>query len=338
MKILHSVFPATVTRRQWLTMTVGLATMPTAFSQLPAPTPSWPAKPVKLIVAYPPGGVSDVVARALAERLATRLNVPVVVENKAGASGAVGVNAVAKSAPDGYTLAFSAISPLTLSPHLGKSPFDPLKDIAPVASVMYSPVLILATSATQDADLKALLATARAKPAAVRWATSGTASLGHVVLEQIRATAKVDITHVPYKGGGPQITDALGGQFEVLSVNTSAAVLQHIKAGKLRPLAVGAPTRLDSLPGVPTLAELGYPAANLSSYFGVLAPAGTPASIIDRLNMEINSVLALPAIRERLLAAECVPARSTAAELAKLIATEFDSMARIVREAHIRAE
>lgn len=334
-RLLARKFTAT-TRRQCLVLALGLASPLMTLAQ--APASSWPLKPVKIVVAYPPGGVSDVVARVLAERLTVRLNVPVVVENKAGASGALGVNAVAKSAPDGYTLAFSAISPLTLSPHLGKPLFDPFKDIAPVASVMYSPALILATPAAQETDFKALLATARARPAAVRWSTSGPASLGHIMLEQIRATARVDITHVPYKGGGPQITDALGAQFEVLSVNASAAVLQHIQAGKLRALAVGSPARLDSLPGVPTLAELGYPAANLSSWFGVLAPAGTPAAIIERLNLEINAVLAQPAVRERLLAAECVPMPGTSREFAKFIASESDSMARIVRDARIRAE
>lgn len=328
---------AAVTRRQWLGLAVSLSALSSVFAQTPA-TAAWPVKTLKLVVAYPPGGASDVVARALAERLAARLNVAVVIENKAGASGTLGVNAVAKSQPDGYTLVFSAISPLTLSPHLGKSLFEPLKDLAPVASVMYSPVLILATSATKDVDFKALLITARAKPGAVRWATSGPASLGHVVLEQIRDVAKIDITHVPYKGGGPQITDALGGQFEVLSVNASASVLQYIKAGKLRPLAVGAPTRLDSLPEVPTLAELGHPAANLSSYFGVLAPAGTPTAIIDRLNMEINAALAQPALRERLLAAECLPAQGSPAEFSKLIHNEFASMARIVHQAQMKAE
>jgi len=324
-----------LTRRRLLTLTGGLFTLPCALAQ---PVPTWPSKPLKIVVAYPPGGVSDAVARALAEQLAARLGVPVLVDNKAGASGSLGVSLVAKSAPDGYTLAFSAISPLTLSPHLGKSAFDPIKDIAPVASVMYSPVLIAATSALKEGDLKSLLETARVRPGAMRWATSGPASLGHVVLEQIRATAQVDITHVPYKGGGQQITDALSGQFEVLSVNTSSAVLQHIKTGKLRPLAVGAPARLNNLPTVPTLAELGYPAANLSSHFGILAPAGTPAPVVNRLNGEINATLSTPAMRERLLAAECVLEQTSLIEFAGLIAAESASMARIIRDAQIKAE
>lgn len=305
---------------------------------MPARAQGLPSKPIRIIVAYPAGGVSDVVARALADKLAAQLGTPVVVENKAGASGAIGVDAVAKAAPDGTTLGFAAISPLVLSPHLGKLPFDPAKDVVPVASVMYSPVLLLATPATDAKDLAALLAAARAKPGAVRWATSGPASLGHIMLEQLKAGARVDITHVPYKGGGQQINDALGGQFEVLSVNTSPAIVQHVKAGKLRVLAVGAPARIDTLPGIPTLAELGYAPANLTSLFGVFAPAGTPPTVLERLNAEINKALAQPDLRARLTGADNVPTGGSAGEFAKQIALESENNARIVKAAGIKAE
>mgnify|MGYP001627405201 FL=1 len=299
---------------------------------------AWPtAKPIRIVVAYPAGGVSDNVARALADKLAVQLGTPVVIENKAGASGSLGVDAVAKAAPDGYTLGFAAVSPLALNPHLGKSPFDPQKDIAPVVSVMYSPVLLLGTPASKAADFKDLLATAQAKPGAVRWATSGQASLGHIMLEQIAGKSQVQITHVPYKGGGQQMNDALGGQYEVLSTNAGPAVLQHIKAGKLKPLAVGAPARLDSLPQVPTLAELGQPAANLSSLFGIYAPAQTPGAVIDRINAEVNKALAQPDIRSKLEATDNVPTGGTAAEFARQIAQESENNARIVRAAGIQA-
>ena len=299
---------------------------------------SWPtAKPIRIVVAYPAGGVSDNVARALADKLAVQLGTPVVIENKAGASGSLGVDAVAKAAPDGYTLGFAAVSPLALNPHLGKSPFDPQKDIAPVVSVMYSPVLLLGTSASKATDFKDLLATAQAKPGAVRWATSGQASLGHIMLEQIAGKRQVQITHVPYKGGGQQMNDALGGQYEVLSTNAGPAVLQHIQAGKLKPLAVGAPARLDSLPQVPTLAELGQPAANLSSLFGIYAPAQTPAAVLARINAEVNKALALPDIRSKLEATDNVPTGGTAAEFARQIAQESENNARIIRAAGIQA-
>ena len=158
------------------------------------------------------------------------------------------------------------------------------------------------------------------------------------MLEQLHALAQVDFTHVPYKGGGQQITDALGGQFELLSVNASSAVLQYIGEGKLRPLAVGSPSRLDSLPLVPTLSELGFAPANLSSQFGVMAPALTPPAIVERLNAEIQAVLAQPAVRERLSAAECLPLRTSVQEFKRIISQESDNMARIVKDARIVGE
>jgi tripartite-type tricarboxylate transporter receptor subunit TctC len=309
-----------------------------AGAALTAAAQAWPAKPIKLIVAYPPGGVSDIVARTLADKLSPALGVSVIVDNKAGASGAIGVDALAKSAPDGYTFGFAAVSPLALSPHLGKLPFDPNKDVVPVASVMYSPVLLVATPATDANDFKSLLDAARAKPGAVRWSTSGTASLGHIMLEQIKSAARVDITHIPYKGGGQMITDAIGGQFEILSINSSPAIVQQVKAGKLRALAVGAPARMESLPQVPTLTELGFAAANMTSTFGVFAPAGTPAAIVERFNAEVNKVLAMPDVRAKLAAADNVPTGGSAAAFGKQIAQESGNNARIIRQANIKAD
>jgi tripartite-type tricarboxylate transporter receptor subunit TctC len=309
-----------------------------AGAALTAAAQAWPTKPIKLVVAYPPGGVSDNVARTLADKLSPALGVPVVIDNKAGASGAIGVDAVAKATPDGYTIGFAAVSPLTLSPQLGKVPFDPKKDIVPVVSVMYSPVLLLATSATQATDFKSLIDTARARPGAVRWSTSGPASLGHIMLEQVKAATGADITHIPYKGGGQMITDALGGMFEILSVNSSPAIVQQVRAGKMRALAVGAPARMESLPQVPTLAELGYPAANMTSTFGIFAPAGTPASVVERLNAEFNKVLAMPDVRVKLVAADNVPTGGQASAFARQIAQESENNARIVRQANIKAD
>jgi len=323
-------------RRRLLGALPLLALLPLGAAQ--AQVPAWPAKPIRIVVAYPAGGVSDTVARALADKLAVQLGTPVVIDNKAGASGSIGVDAVAKAAPDGYTLGFAAISPLTLNPHLGKSPFDPQKDIAPVASVMYSPVLLLGTSASKAKDFRSLLALAQARPGALRWATSGQASLGHIMLEQIMAASQVQMTHIPYKGGGQQMNDALGGQFEVLSTNAGPAVMQHIKAGKFKALAVGSPSRLGTLPDVPTLAELGVPAANLSSLFGVYAPAQTPAAVLVRLNAEINKAMASPDMRSKLEATDNVPAGGSAADFARQIARESENNARVIRAAGIQAD
>ena len=277
-------------------------------------------------------------ARLLADKLAPVLGQSVLVDNKAGASGSIGMDAMAKAAPDGYSFGFSAISPLVLNPHLGKSPFDPARDIAPVASVIASPVLLLGTSALPAKDFKELVAAAKARPGALRWATSGPASLGHIVLEQVKAGTGVDITHIPYKGGGQQINDALGGQFEVLSVNAGPAIMGHLKAGKLKALAVGSPARLEQLPQVPTLAELGLPAANLASVFGLFAPAGTPAAAIERLNAEVNKLLKDKDVLQKIDAADNVPTGGSAADFAKVIAGESSSNARIIKAAGIKGE
>ena len=296
---------------------------------------TWPTKPVRIVVAYPPAGVSDIVARVIGDKLSARLGTPVIVENKAGAGGTIGMDVVAKAAPDGYTLGFSAISPLALNPLLSKVNYDPFKDITPVVSVMFSPVVLLATPAFTGKDIKDLLAQAKAKPGAMRWATSGLATVGHITLEQLKRAANVDITHIPYKGGGQQQNDALAGQFEILTTNLGPALNGHIKAGKLRPLAVGAPQRVDVLPGVPTFAELGYPKANLMSSFGIFAPAGTPPAVIARLNTEINAVLALPEVRERLVNSDNVPTGGTPEEFAKAIRTEYDNNRDIIKQANI---
>ena len=298
---------------------------------------NYPSRPIRLIVAYPTGGISDTVARALAERLSDQMGTSVVVENKAGAGGSIGMDAVAKSAPDGYTIGFSSTSPLTLNPHV-KVHYDPQRDIAPVMSVMYSPVIVVATSSFAGKSFQDLVAQAKAKPGSVRWATSGLGTVGHVVLEQVKAKSRADLTLIPYKGAGQQMNDALGGQFEVMSTNASPALTQQMQAGRLRALAVGAPKRIDALAEVPTFAELGYPKANLTSTFGVFAPGKTPAAIVARLNAELNKALAAPEVRERLLKGGEVPTGGSAAQFAAAIRAEYDDNGRIVKEAGIKAD
>lgn len=212
---------------------------------VPVQAQDYPAKPIRIIVAYPTGGISDNVARALGEKLSAQLGQPVVVENRAGAGGSIGMDAVAKAAPDGYTLGFSSVSPLTLNPHFGKLPYDPQKDIAPVANVMYAPMILLGTPSFTGKSFADMLGQSRAKPGSIRWSTSGLGTVGHLALEQIKTQARVDITLIPYKGGGQQLTDALGGQVEVMSTNVGPTLMQHIASGKLRPPCVGraAPAR-----------------------------------------------------------------------------------------------
>lgn len=299
--------------------------------------PTWPTQALRILVVYPPGGLSDGVARSLAERLALQLGVPVRVENRAGGGGGVGMQALARAAPDGHTLAFSAVSPLTLRPHWGAVGYDPFRDIEPVASVMYTPVLLVGTPAFSGQGFADVLSQARERPEALRWATSGVATAGHLVLEQVQIGSGVAVTHIPYKGGGQQLTDALGGQFELLSTNVATAQLRHIEAGRFKPLAVGAPQRLDVLPQVPTFAELGLPHANITSLFGVFAPGGTPAALLDRLNAEINQAVQTPAIRERLLASDNLPASGDRSAFARRIREEWTSNQRL-KGANIRLE
>jgi tripartite-type tricarboxylate transporter receptor subunit TctC len=298
---------------------------------------NFPSKPVRIIVVYPPGGTSDAVTRLIAEKLSPALGQQVLVENRGGAGGAIGMDAMAKSAPDGHTIAFSAISPLTLLPHVGKVPYDALKDVAPLASVMYAPVYLLATPAFAGKDFGDLVAQAKAKPGALRVGTSGIATLGHLMVEQLRI-AGLDFTHVPYKGGGQVITDAAGGQFELFTANPSPGVNTMLQQGKFRILAVAAPKRLAALPAIPTLTELGYPDSNYTSHFGFFAPAKTPEAVLKKLHADINAALALPEVAERLTKLDNVVAATSAAEFAQIVRREYEANARVVAKAGIRSE
>jgi tripartite-type tricarboxylate transporter receptor subunit TctC len=301
---------------------------------------AWPeGKPIRLIVPYPAGGVTDAVARLLADKLAAPLGSNIVIENRAGASGLIGMDVLAKAPADGHTLAFTSVSTLTITPHLGnKMPFDPGRDIAPVISFVHSPAVILATPVLAVRDFKGLLAEAKARPGAVRWSTSGQGSMGQLMLEQVKLAAKVDITHIPYRGSAQQLTDAVGGQMEVVSANITQTLMQQIRTGKLRPLAVGADARLEALPDVPTFTELGIPKANRSSTLGLFAPARTPAAVVQRLNAEINKLLAQPDVHKQLIEMGNVPAGGSSAAFVQAIADESVSNAQIIKTANIRAE
>jgi tripartite-type tricarboxylate transporter receptor subunit TctC len=313
-----------------LASAAGLA--PAAFAQA-----HWPTRPVKIVVPYPAGGVNDTVARMLAERLSPLLGQAVVVDNRAGAGGTIGMDFVAKS-EDGHTLAFAAISPLTLNPHIMKVQYDPMKDFVAVASVMYSPVYVLATAKFKGRSFADVIALAKAQPGKVSIASSGYGTLGHIMIEQIRRKSGADLTHVPYKGGSQLITDAAGAQFDLFVANPLASINGLIDEGKLRVLAVTGPRRLANMPQVPTLAELGYAQANLTSLFGFYAPAATPPDVVRRLNAEINKVLAEKDTQERLHKLDNVVSTSTPQQFTALIEKEHAANARVIKEANIKAE
>ena len=280
---------------------------------------------MRIVVAYPPGGVSDAIARMLAQRVTKLLGVPVVVENRGGAGGAVAMESLKRMSPDGRTLVLSAVSPLTIDRTVAPVDLDPARDVTPVMSVMVTPMLLVATPALPVNTLSEAIAAAKAHPGDIRWATSGAGTTGHRVLDQVQASSGVRFTHIPYKGGSQQLVDALAGQFEVLSTNVGELQLRYIRERRLEPLAVGAPARLAVLPDVPTLAEAGYPEANLASTFGLFAPGRTPPETVSQLNRAFNVALRDPEIRERLQAAGNLPTGGSPSDFAAQIRRERES-------------
>ena len=293
----------------------------------------FPEKSIRLTVGYPAGGLSDVVARRLAEKVSASLHVPVIVENRPGAGGTINIAELARATPDGYTLAFSATSPLTLTPFFSKVSYDPIKAVSPVIGVMYSPVVLLGTKTLQAGDFPAFAQAAKQSPGQIRWATSGMGTIGHIMFSQLAHDLKVDMTIIPYKGGSQQMNDALGGQFEVFSTNVSATLIENIKAGKLRALAIGADKRIDSMPDVPTFAELGQPKANLKSNFGIFAPAGTPSAVIEKLNAAFDTALSSQDMIDSLLTSGNIPSGGKPERFADTIAQEYQSNRSIIQQA-----
>ncbi len=285
--------------------------------------PVWPSKPVRIVVAYPPGGVSDLITRELAELLGARLGTAVIVENRAGASGTVAMEQVARRPPDGYVLCFAAATTVAMMAATRRR--DPGEmAVTPVAGVMRTPVLVAGTPALRASSFTEMLSLARVRSGAIRWATTGVGTTGHTVLERVRRASNAQLVHIPYKGGGQQITDALAGHFEVLSTNVAPQQLEALQRGRLTALAVGAPARLPVLPDVPTLAELGYAEANLDSLFGLFAPPGTPAALVQQLNQAVSAALRDPGLRGTLLAANNTPFSGSAADFLRQVQREAE--------------
>ncbi|MBI5279781.1 MAG: tripartite tricarboxylate transporter substrate binding protein [Burkholderiales bacterium] len=281
---------------------------------------------LRIMVAYPPGGVSDSVARVLARQLTPILDRAVVVENRAGVGGGLALAEVARAAPDGRLLGFSAISPLALSPHFGQ----PEPRVVPVSGVMHTPLLLVGTSALVARNFADMVREARAAHPGLRWATSGVGTIGHLALEQVKLQMKLDLVHVPYTGGAPQLQDALAARFELLSSNLAPLQLDYVRTGRLFALAVGAPHRSGQLPAVPTFAEAGCAGANLSSLFGLFAPAGTPAALVKRFNAACAEVLGQPEFRRMLAEGGNQPATGSAADFAQEIRRQREANGKLV--------
>ena len=301
---------------------------------------AWPSKPLRWIVPYSPGGSTDIATRPLAERVGQALGGTAgghsgVVENRAGAAGNIGVEAAARSAPDGYTL-LVAVDAMASNPHQYKLSWDPFRDFVPVIQLARQPVVLAVHPSLGVSSVAEFVAAAKLKPG-LGFATSGAGSQQHMAAEWFAKLAGIRLTHVPYKGGGQAITDLIGGQIQVGSLGSSP-LIPHYKAGKLKLLAQSTATRAASLPEVPTYEEAGYKGLVVEQWLAVFVPAGTPVEIVARLNAEIGKALADPGIRERYAQAALEPVGGTPGDLARLLRSDYDKYARLIRELDIRIE
>jgi tripartite-type tricarboxylate transporter receptor subunit TctC len=327
-----------ITKRILLHVRHALVVAATAAASMAA-AQTYPDKPVKLIIPYPAGAGVDIVARMIAPRVSEGLGQPIVIENRAGAGAIIGVDAVAKAPPDGYTLGMADAGPLAINPAIyPQLPYDPMRDLAPVVLVSTLPTILIAHPSLNVTSVGELLALARQKPGTINFASGGTGTANHLAMELFKSQAGIDIVHVPYKGTAPALTGVLTGNPSIMFSNLlSAGPL--IKAGKVRALAIASKQRTSALPDLPTIAEAGVPGYEFQGWFGIVAPAATPAPIVDRLNREFRRVLESPEIRQRLLNEGGMEAGGGAPDaFGKLWQNEIVVWGKVVKERGIKAE
>lgn len=297
---------------------------------------SYPDKPVRLIVPFPPGGSNDIVGRMMGAELGARLGQQVVIDNRGGAGGMIGTGIAAQSAPDGYTLLVISVA-YAFNPAIYKSKltFDPVKSFAPVSSLGTGPSALMVTPRLPVKSVKELVALAKSKPGTLNYASAGVGSFQHLGSEMFRLMAGVNIVHVPFKGGGPAMADVIAGNTEI-TLGSLIQMIPHISSGRLKILGVGGAKRVSILPDVPTVAEAGVPGYEASNWWGVLAPAGTPPAIVKRLHGEVAVILAKPDIQKKFEAQGAEAFSMGQAEFGKFIRTETEKWGRVVREAGIK--
>jgi tripartite-type tricarboxylate transporter receptor subunit TctC len=306
-------------------------------SHEPALAQDYPSKPIRIIVPYPPGGFNDTLARTLGHRLTEKWGQPVIVDNRPGAGGTIGTNIAAKASPDGYTLLIASFA-FAVNPALYTSlPYDPDRDFAPIVLAATTPNLLVVNPQLPVQSVKDLVAFAKANPGKLNYASAGNGSSNHLSMELFKMLTRIDIVHVPYKGSAPAVNDLMGGQVNLMFDN-APNVLQQVKAGKLRALAVSSKQRLPIVKDLPSVAEAGVPGFDVSVWFGVLAPAGTPRAVIHRLNTEINAILQLAQIRQDFTNQGVEPAGSTPEEFALFIAAQKTKWSKVVKESGTKAE
>lgn len=297
----------------------------------------FPSKPVRLILGFPPGGATDLVARAMQPRMSAGLGQQLVIDNRPGANGIISCELVARADPDGHTLLFGHIGSLVISPAIQKVPYDPLKDFAPVGQSVQLQNILITHPSLAASTLQEFIALAKAKPGQINYASSGIGSPGHLAAVLFESMAKIQITHIPYKGGGPAITDLLAGQVPAFFAVISTAV-PHVQAGKVRGIAVTGSRRAEAVPDVPTIAEGGVPGYAATNWYGLLAPARTPVAVINRINREMTAALKAPEVAEALKSRGIDAAPNSPAEFAAFIRAESAKWRPIVLQSGIKSD
>ena len=292
----------------------------------------FPTKPIKLIVPFPPGGPNDIIARVVGQRMSELMKQPVLIDNRGGQAGVLGTDAVAKSSPDGYTIGIVSASALVISPSMEKVAYDVAKDFAPVTLVVTVPEMLVVASNVPASSMAELVALAKAQPGKLNFASAGLGGLPHLAGELFKLTAKIDIVHVPYRGAAPAINDLLGQQVQMTFLDLPV-ILPHIKAGTLRPIALGAPARAPTAPDVPTTAEVGMPDLLIENWYGMIAPAGTPPGIVAALNKAATAAIADPAVKEKLADQGLTPVGDTPEHFRRFIGSETAKWAKVIMDA-----
>jgi tripartite-type tricarboxylate transporter receptor subunit TctC len=299
---------------------------------------AYPAKPVRVVVPFPPAAAADMVARAVTQKMSEAWGTQVVVDNRAGAGGLIGAEFAARAIPDGYTLLFASASPMTVSPHLAaKPPYHPLRDFTPIILIGFSPNVLVVHPSLPARTLKELIALARARPGELNYASNGVGTLSHLAVELIKQQGRIDLVHVPYKGGAPAITDTVAGHCSVF-LAAYPTVAGQMRAGRLRAIAVTSAKRIELAPDLPTMAEAGLPGFEATQWWGAYGPVGLPAEIVTKLNADIGKALASPDVKQRLAADAAEPGGGSPRDLAQYLKTDYERWGKVVKQAGIRPE
>jgi len=321
-----------------LVATAALALVITQFFGFgqPAQAQDYPSRPVRVLIAFPPGGPTDFVGRLLADKMSALLGQRVYIENKPGANGTVGADIIAKADPDGYSLFLTTAGAVTISPHvMANIPYDSLRDFAPIAEVVTNTTVLVVTPKMAIKSAKELVALARQKPGAITFGSTGIGSTTHLAQVLLADAANVQFLHVPYRGAAPMLTDLLGGQVQVIAADLTVLMAQ-IEAGTVVPIGAVANQRNQTIPDVPTLTEQGYPNTDASNWYALLAPAKTPPALVNKLNSAVNTALGDPDVRDKIVKSGAVPVGGTPQALATFMRAEYDKWGRVVREHGIK--